>query len=108
MANSRRSLFSSIFSRGKKLNKEAEEAAELEARRKLELRIQQILAQTAEAPKQLLEEDHTAMVVQEEEESVAEILPITASALIRRKTPVPVDFWPSNAEVERRYAVNER
>lgn len=45
MANDRkRSLFSSLFSRENRKNQEAEEAAELEARQKLERRIEQALA----------------------------------------------------------------
>ena len=106
MANGKRSLFSSIFGRGKKQNTEAEEAAELEARQKLEERIQQVLAVPVEAAKPALEDNH-AMVLQDEPESIAEVLPITASALIRRKTPATIDFWPASAEVERPYAVNE-
>jgi hypothetical protein len=79
----------------------------MEARRKLEERIQQVLAlQIAETTEPALVEDH-ALALQEEQESVAEVLPITASALIRRKDPVVIDFWPGSAEVERRYAVNE-
>jgi hypothetical protein len=109
MANGKRSLFSSLFGLGKKQNKEAEEAAELEARHKLEERIQRVLAEAAQAPKPALEEKHVAMVAQEETvETVVEILPITASVSSRRKVPAPVDFWPSNAEVEQRYAVNGR
>lgn len=42
MANDKRGLFSSIF--GKKPDLEAEEAAELEARQRLERRIEQALA----------------------------------------------------------------
>ena len=106
MANSKRSLFSSLFGRGKKQNAEAEEAAELEARRRLEERIQQVLAVPVEAAKPALVDDHT-LVLQEEEESMAEVLPITASALTRRKTPAVIDFWPGSTEVERPYAVNE-
>lgn len=45
MANdSKASVFSSIFGRGKKERKEAEEAAELEARQRLERRIEQALS----------------------------------------------------------------
>jgi hypothetical protein len=109
MANGKRSLFSSIFGIGKNQNKEAEEAAEIEARHKLEERIQRVLAEASRAPEPILEEEHVAMIAQEQEpEYVAEILPITASVSSRRKVPAPVDFWPSNAEVEQRYAVNGR
>lgn len=108
MANSKRSIFSSIFGLGKKQNTEAEETAELEARQRLERRIEEVLAQAAEAPKPLFEEDHAALVKQEETESLAEILPITASALPRRKVPAPVAFLPQVVEVERPYAANER
>jgi hypothetical protein len=108
MANGKRSLLSSIFGLGKKQNKEAEEAAELEARHKLEERIQKILAEAAQAPKPVVKEEHVALVAQEETETVVEILPITASVSSRRKVPASIDFWPSNAEVEQRYAVNGR
>lgn len=109
MAN-KRSLFSSIFGRGRKQHKEAQEAAVLEARQKLEKRIQQVLAEMVEAPKAAVEETHLQLaVVEDEAQSVVEILPITASALQRRKTPASVEFWPtSSPEVERPYAVNER
>ncbi|HEY2469057.1 MAG TPA: hypothetical protein VGI45_14635 [Terracidiphilus sp.] len=109
MENSKRSIFSSIFGRGKKQHKEAEEAAELEARQKLEKRIQQILAEAVEAPKPVVEENHVALVTQDKEvEALAEVLPITASALSRRKAPAPADFFPPRVEVERRYVANER
>lgn len=108
MANeSKRSLFSSLFGRGKRQNKETEEAA-VEARQKLERRIQQVLSEMVEAPKVAVEANHLELtIVEEEPENVAEVLPITASALQRRRTPVSADFWPTSTEVERPYAVNQ-
>lgn len=109
MENGKRSLFSSLFGRGKKQNREAEEAAELEARQKLERRIQQVLAEAAEVPKPLLEEHPIELIVRDEEtESLAEVLPITASALHRRKAPTPAPFLPASVEIERSYVANER
>lgn len=108
MANSKRSLFSSLFGGGKKQRKKAEEAAGLEARQKLEKRIQQVLAELAESPQPAVERNHAELITQEKEaESVVEILPITASAVSRRKPPAPLDLWPGTAKVERPYAVNE-
>ena len=107
MENDKRSLFSSLFGRGKKQNKEAAEAAALEARQKLEQRIQEVLAAAAEAPKPLFEESQAGLTLTEEPVTVAEVLPITASALNRRKAAISVDLWPGNVQVERPYAVNE-
>ena len=107
MENDKRSLFSSLFGRGKKQNKEAAEAAALEARQKLEQRIRGVLAAAAEVPKPLIEESQPVLVLAEDAGNVADVLPITASALKGRRAPISVDLWPGNVQVERPYAVNE-
>lgn len=102
---SKRGFFSSLF--GNKKQKEQEEIAALESKHKLEERIQQILAERAEVPQLFVEENHTALSIQEEEvEPVVELLPISASAL-GRKAPVG-DFLLSGFEVPRHYAANQR
>src|ERR1700747_1615162 len=101
MANEKRSLLSSLFGRGKKQNKDAEEAAELEAKQRLEKRIEQVLAGAARAPKAVVENHPSELVIQDEVQSVAEVLPITASVFARRKTPSNAGFWPGNTETER-------
>lgn len=107
MANEKRSLLSSLFGRGKQQNKEAEEAAELEAKQRLEKRIEQVLAEAAKAPKPVVEEQHAELAIEDAVQSVAEVLPITASVFTRRKTPSNSGFWPGNADIERPHAVNE-
>lgn len=101
MAN-KQGLFSSLFGGSKKVNQEAQEAAELEARERLEKRIEQVLAEAAQTPKSPVETEAA------KPETVAEILPITASALTRRKTTPSVGFWQPTDETDRAYAVNER
>lgn len=102
MTNGRKHSFFSLFG-SKKQDIEAQEAAEREARQKLEKRIEQVLAEAA-APPKLLEENHSALVPVE----MAEVLPITASVPPRRKVAAPVDFWQPSPETKRPYAVNQR
>ena len=103
--NSKRGFLSSLFENNKQ--KEEQETAELESRHRLEERIQQILAEKVEVPQLFVEENQTALVIQEAEpEPEVKLLPISASAL-SRKAPV-ADFLLSSFEVPRRYAATER
>jgi len=110
MANDqRRGFFSSLF--GKKKQTEDEIIAELESKQKLEARIQQILADRVEPPICVLaEETFVAAETPEtqEVEATVELLPISASAMPRRKAPVPSVFLLSSVEDTRSYASNER
>src|ERR1700739_4525822 len=103
--DSKRGFFSSLF--GNRKQKEQDEAAELELKRKLEERIQQILAERVEVPK--LEENQPFLLTRAEKtEPEVELLPISASVLPIRKPPVQGAFLVSSFEVPRSYAANER
>ena|SRR5258708_1447105 len=106
----KRSLFSSLlgpFSNRK--HKESDDSAAIAARQRLEERIQQVLAERVPVPELLIEDNHAALMTQEEEaEPEVELLPISASVISIRKAPVSSSFLPSNFEVPRAYAANER
>jgi hypothetical protein len=100
----KRGFFSSLFRT--KHRSEEEEAADLETRRRLEARIQQILADRTDVPNPLIEKDETAlMVLPEEIEPQVDLLPITASVLSKPKAPVAAPFL---VEIGRPYAANDR
>jgi hypothetical protein len=104
---SKRGFLSSLF--GKRKQTEQEDAAELESRHRLDVRIQQILAERIEVPEVLIKENHAALLTREvEAEPEVELFPISASVLRSRKAPVPDTFRPSGVEVVRSYATNER
>ena len=108
MANDRkRGFFSSLF--GRRRPTEAEEMAELEAKHRLEERIQQILAEKVAVREILAEESNTAlMLIEEEDEPEVELLPISASAIRQRKAPVQSAFVLAAFESPRSYAASER
>ena len=105
--DSKRGFFSSLF--GNKKQKEQDEAAVLESRHRLEERIQQVLAERAAVQELLIEEEHVALMVQEEEpESEVELFPISASVIPVRKAPVQSAFVLPAFETPRSYATNQR
>jgi hypothetical protein len=108
MANgNKQGFFSSIFGGSKKPDLEEQEAAEREARQKLEKRIEQVLAEAALPPKSVAEGEPGKAMEGGKPESVVEMLPITASVLSRRKTTPHMDFWQPGTEADR-FAVNQR
>jgi hypothetical protein len=105
--DSKRGFFSSLF--GSKKQKEQNEAAVLESRHRLEERIQQVLAERAAVQELLIEEEHVALMVREEEpEAEVELFPISASVLPVRKAPVQSAFVLPAFETPRSYATNQR
>jgi hypothetical protein len=103
----KRGFFSSLF--GKKKRKEEQETAELESKHRLEERIQQILAEKIPVSEVFVREKHAAIMIQKEEaEPEIELLPISASAITRRKAPVQPAFVLATFEEPRSYASNER
>lgn len=104
--DNRRGFLSSLF--GNKKQKEHDEADELKSRQRLEERICQVLAESAQVRE--LEEKPVPVLAQEEEPKaeVIELLPISASVLSRRKVPVSATFAESSFEVVRSYAANAR
>jgi len=108
--DSKRGFLSSLF--GKKKQTEEEATADLESRQRLEARIQQILAEKAAAPELLMmEENHDPAISEQKEEEAeipVELLPISASVISIRKTPVSSSFMPSGFDVPRSYAANQR
>jgi hypothetical protein len=107
----KRGFFSSLF--GKKKRKEEEEAAELESKHRLEERIQQILAEKIPVSEVFVREKHAALMIQKEEakaeaEVEVELLPISASAITRRKASVQPAFVLASFEDPRSYVANER
>jgi hypothetical protein len=109
MAHDRkRGFFSSLF--GSKKRDEQDETAELESKRRLEARIEQILAEKAADPELLMmNEKHAAPMPQEEEADFpVELLPISASVIPIRKAPAQAAFVLSAFEVPQSYASNQR
>ncbi|MGA8090709.1 MAG: hypothetical protein WCA10_25770 [Terracidiphilus sp.] len=110
MANDRkRSFFSSLF--GKRKQTEQEEMAELESKKRLEARIQQIIAEKAAVPELLMvEKNQDAAISQQEEEAEVpvQLLPISASVIPIRKAPVQPAFTLAAFEAPRSYAANGR
>ena len=108
MANRKRGFFASLF--GKRKQTEQEERAELESKQRLEARIQQILAERAVVPELLKMEENQAPEIPREEEAElpVELLPISASVISIRKTPVAAPFLLLNEEDFRTYAANGR
>jgi hypothetical protein len=109
----KRGFFSSLF--GKKKRKEEEETAELESKHRLEERIQQILAEKISVPEVFVREKHAALMIQKEKaepeaeaEVEIELLPISASAITRRKAPVRPAFVLASFDEPRTYVANER
>jgi len=97
MSNETKHRKFSLFG-NKKQDREAQEAAERESRQRLEKRIEQVLAEAAAAP---IVEESPALAQAE----VAEVLPITASALNQLKANAPSDFWQVRLRVNGHYAV---
>jgi hypothetical protein len=103
----KRGFFSSLF--GKKKRKEEEEAAELESKHRLEERIQQILAEKISVPEVFVREKCAAIMIQEEvAEPEIELLPISASAITKRKASVQPAFVLATYDEPRSYAANGR
>jgi hypothetical protein len=108
MANDRKQGFlSSLF--GKRKPTEEEETAALESKQRLEARIEQALAERAVVHEILAEQSPVALTTKEDEpEPEIELLPISASAMPRRKTPVPSILLISKVEEMNTYAANGR
>jgi hypothetical protein len=103
----KRGFFSSLF--GKKKRKEEQETAELESKLRLEERIQQILAEKISVSEVFVREKHAAIMIREEvAEPEIELLPISASAITRRRAAVQPAFVLATFDEPRSYVSNER
>lgn len=109
MANhSKQGFFSSLF--GKRKQTEEEVMAEFESKQRLEARIEQILAEKAAVSEILLNDEHPAAEVSQEEEPEVpvELFPISASVIPISKAPPKPAFVLSAFESPRSYASSQR